>query len=93
MAKSKFKQALKNLGDFLYNARKKAGFTQDEAARAIGLLSPQFISNCERGLCKPSAKYQKFIIDKCKASKNDLIKHLLTVEKIKLLDDISDATL
>lgn len=39
------------LGKLLKEARLNAGYTQSEVANIIGLTSPQFISNIERGTC------------------------------------------
>lgn len=39
---------------FLKEARLKKGLTQGQAAKELGLTSPQYISNIERGLCPAS---------------------------------------
>lgn len=42
------------IGDYLRVNRVEKKFSQKEAAEYVGLLSPQFISNIERGICDPS---------------------------------------
>ena len=41
------------LGKFLKSKRIARGATQKEISEHLGYSSPQFISNCERGLCSP----------------------------------------
>jgi transcriptional regulator with XRE-family HTH domain len=43
-----------NINSFLKEARIKKGLTQGEIAKHLGLTSPQYISNIERGLCSAS---------------------------------------
>lgn len=40
----------KKFGEFLKQVRKEAGLTQWDTANELGLKSPQYISNIERGL-------------------------------------------
>lgn len=47
-------EMFKFIGEFLRQARIKAGLTQWNVAIELDYTSPQFISNFERGLCAPS---------------------------------------
>lgn len=44
------------LNQFLRQARVDAGLTQLELSRSLGFVSPQYVSNYERGLCRPGLK-------------------------------------
>ena len=44
-------------------ARTESGFSQVELAKALGLTSAQYISNCERGLCPMAPKYFRRIAE------------------------------
>jgi transcriptional regulator with XRE-family HTH domain len=48
-----------SIHQFLRKARIKSGLTQVELAAALGYSSPQFVSNWERGFCKPPAAQLK----------------------------------
>lgn len=45
-----------NLNEFLIQARENKGMTQKHLAKKLGIVSPQLISNWERGLCTPPIK-------------------------------------
>jgi transcriptional regulator with XRE-family HTH domain len=47
---------VKAFGQFLKNAREKAGVTQLEVSNALGYSAAQFVSNWERGLSYPPMK-------------------------------------
>ncbi len=46
------KKLFKRLGKYLDKCRQNAGVTQAALAKQLGYSSPQFCSNCARGLCK-----------------------------------------
>ena len=46
-------------GSFLKNARESKGITQQEISDKLGFSSPQFISNCERGVANLPPKHFK----------------------------------
>lgn len=46
-----------NQGVVLKNAREATDLTQADVAEQLGFTSPQYISNCERGLCKLAARH------------------------------------
>ena len=43
----------KRIGSYLKGKRLDAGLTQSQVSTHLGLASPQFVSNIERGLCSP----------------------------------------
>ncbi len=45
-----------SVGQYLRERREAKGLTQKDLADHLGLTSPQYISNCERGLCLPSLR-------------------------------------
>lgn len=53
----------KEFGKYLRDHRKEAGLSQMTIAKKLGYGSPQFISNCERGLCMPSLRGLKIMCD------------------------------
>src|SRR5208282_1699533 len=52
----------KEMGALLRQARKASHLSQADVATACDLSSPQFISNSERGICKPSAPVLKTMV-------------------------------
>ena len=44
------------IGTYLKQCRELEGVTQEDLAMYLGLSSPQYISNVERGYCKPTTK-------------------------------------
>ncbi len=52
----------KRLGEFLRVCRTDGGFSQKEIALKLGLDTPQFISNIERGLCAIPFKKLKALL-------------------------------
>lgn len=50
----------KEIGTYLKDCRVTAGVTQAQLANKLGYSSPQFVSNCERGVCGyPDAKLKR----------------------------------
>ncbi len=50
-------QTFEELGKHLQEVRKTGGFSQGDISKVIGLTTPQFVSNIERGLSPPSPNY------------------------------------
>lgn len=55
------KEYFENIGDFLKSKRVKKNLSQIEVAKILDCKS-QFISNWERGLCRPPWGYMKTIV-------------------------------
>ena len=64
----KIAMAEKERGDYLRNARTKAGLSQKDVSNKYGWGSAQFVSNWERGLSTPPIKIAKSL---CAAYKID----------------------
>lgn len=51
----------KHIGEYVKQKRSEANLSQADVAKSIGLASPQFISNIERGIAGiPETKIQAF---------------------------------
>lgn len=82
-------QLHKNLGKHLKDQRQDIGLTQAEVADRLGLTSPQFVSNFERGLCSPPLKDLKLLIKIYKMDANSVIKLILDQEEKRLRKALS----
>lgn len=68
---------VKGLSVFLKAKRIEAGFTQMQAAEALGHSSAQYISNFERGLCEPSIESAAKLCEAYKVSKRELYEEMV----------------
>lgn len=66
--------------NILKQARQKAGLTQQQAAKALGYKTPQFISNWERDISTPPVESIKTIAKLYKIEANDLFEYVLGTE-------------
>ena len=74
-----------SIGEVLRKAREKAKMSQTELANKMGYISPQFVSNWERGLCGvPASKAAMFC--KITGMKITAMKALLLEEASRKLD-------
>ena len=64
--------SLGNLAKYLVDKRKSSGLTQKELALKLGYISPQFVSNWERGLSAPPIGSLKKIASILNTSADDL---------------------
>ena len=69
----------KDLGEYLAERRKTAGFSQKEVAQMAGLKNSQFISNIERGIASPPKELLCLFMALYKLNKKELIKKILGV--------------
>lgn len=53
------------LNEYLKNERVKANVTQSDIAKKLKLNNAQYVSNFERGVCKPSFKMIRAYIKLC----------------------------
>lgn len=65
------------LAKFLKEKRKQAGFSQGEIAKKLGYTSPQFVSNWERGLCRPPVATLRKIAQIYNISLNEMFEVIL----------------
>ncbi len=72
------------LGQFLRNARISADLSQDEVAQTLGFSSPQFISNWERGKCKPPLKSLEELCSLYKIQKRKMIEEFMKCHEHEL---------
>ena len=68
-------------GEYLRKVREAAGYSQSELAQALGMSSPQMVSNWERGICGPSFSNLMVIAKLCKIGKTNLLKKVLDAQK------------
>lgn len=73
------------LNAYLMEKRLEAKLTQGEVAYRLGLSSPQYISNIERNLCKPSLETVNQLIGMYKLDKKHVIDLLITDYKNNVL--------
>ncbi|MEC9281732.1 MAG: helix-turn-helix transcriptional regulator [Bdellovibrionota bacterium] len=78
----------KSLGKFFKNARKQVGLTQTHLAESLGLKSPQFVSNVERGICAYTSEQLQEVIYRCNIDSEELIRHFMDVYKIYIEEHI-----
>lgn len=71
------KKLFERLGLYLKEKREAAGLSQSEVAKKLGYSSPQFISNCERGLCALPLDTLKTIIKLYSLSPSEVIELIL----------------
>lgn len=74
--------------EFLINARIATGQTQSEVAARLNYISPQYVSNWERGVAPPPFKKLKRICRVLKADKNELTTILVRDFKAQLQDQL-----
>lgn len=67
------------LNEYLKNERVKANVTQSDIAKKLKLKNAQYVSNFERGVCKPSFQMIRAYIKLCGVSSQDI--------RIKMIDD------
>lgn len=82
-------QLHKSLGKHLKQNRMNIGLTQAEVAEKLGLSSPQFVSNFERGLCSPPLKDLKILIKMYKMNPDEIVGLILRQEEIRLRKALS----
>lgn len=64
------------LGDYLKSERLRAGYSQKEVSKKIG-ISCQFISNIENNLCFLPLKHLESMVDLYKLDKKKLVKKII----------------
>ena len=78
------------LGQFLKNARLKAGLSQFDVAQRLKLKTSQFVSNWERGLCPPSSDSLPIIAKVFQLSEREFLAYLHRLREEALLDHYRD---
>lgn len=67
------------LNEYLKDQRIKANVTQSDIAKKLKISNAQYVSNFERGVCKPSFQMIRAYIKLCGVSSQDI--------RIKMIDD------
>ena len=88
MSEERQKKHFVELGLLLKETRIKIGYSQTQLGEAIGLKGPQFISNCERGLCKPTPRYLGFITKSGIVPRARVVELFLKSERLRLNREI-----
>ncbi len=73
VAREKFQA---ELGNYLKEKRVEANLTQGQIAETLGLESPQFISNIERGKCAIPMHIMRCLVKEYKIDKNDFLDYI-----------------
>ncbi len=68
------------LGTYLKEKRINANLTQGQIAETLGLESPQFISNIERGKCAVPAHLMKQLIKEYNINKVEFLEFISTLQ-------------
>ena len=79
------------LGERIKKAREAAGLSQKEITDALGLSSPQYISNIERGLAQLPAPYIPTVARMIKISESVLIEDLVEIYRQKCIGAVKKA--
>ncbi|MBY0315545.1 MAG: helix-turn-helix domain-containing protein [Bdellovibrionales bacterium] len=82
--KSSSEKLNKSLARLLRQSREQQYLTQRQVSDRLGLLSPQFISNIERGVCAPSPKILKRLIVIYKLDRSEVSSILLEMSRFKI---------
>jgi transcriptional regulator with XRE-family HTH domain len=69
------------VGNYLAEARDKAGLTQREVSLALGYSSAQFISNFERGIAVPPLKKLKILMKLYDIRVDTVVEMILDAER------------
>lgn len=77
------------VGVHLKEARLKTNLTQKDVADALGLSSPQFISNFECGIALPSLRNLRLLVKLYGMDVKELLDLIVEVERQKLLEAIT----
>jgi transcriptional regulator with XRE-family HTH domain len=64
------------LGNYLKDKRVAANLTQGQVAETLGLESPQFISNIERGKCAIPMHIMRQLLKKYNMDKNEFLDYI-----------------
>jgi transcriptional regulator with XRE-family HTH domain len=70
-----------DVGEYLQQARKRAGYSQRQVADTLGYSSAQFISNFERGIAVPPLKKLKVLVKMYKLPVPELMDKILDAER------------
>lgn len=79
------------LGKYLKEKRLAASLSQGRVAKILGYTSPQFISNCERGICQMPLKNLKQLIELYGIHPDEMTQVLLAMQKDMLSDFFSSS--
>jgi transcriptional regulator with XRE-family HTH domain len=75
---------MSRVGEYLKKVREERGISQSEVSKHLGLTSPQYVSNAERGKCHLSHENALKICEFIGANKNVLFRAYLQDYKDKL---------
>ncbi len=78
------------VGEFLREARERAGLTQREVSVSLGYSSAQFISNFERGIAVPPIKKLKLLQKAYRMDIDRLITLIIDSEREAMLEVLFD---
>ncbi len=90
-AKYSLERNYTRVGEFLREARQKAGLKQREVSEALGYSSPQFISNFEAGIAVPPLSKLAIMVQLYKTPVNQLLDIILDNEREVMLRGIKTA--
>lgn len=77
-------KSISEIGLFLRQQRLKAGLTQGQVARKLGLTSPQFISNIERGVADPPVLTVRILVQLYKMNPDKLVDFMVDSSRKEL---------
>ena len=73
--------ATEEIGNYLRVKREAMKITQIELADKLGYATSQFVSNWERGLCRPPSDRLKQIVKLLKINRSEFLKLIMDVER------------
>ena len=79
-----------SINSYLMRKRIELNLTQSEVAKKLNLNSPQYISNIERNLCKPSLDTVNQLISIYKLDRHEVIELMLSDYKNSLVSNLTN---
>jgi len=76
------------IGAYLRAKREEKGLSQLEVSRQLGYSSSQFVSNFERGLCGPSWKALRELIEIYDMSEREIVEFLMKMQKDMICENL-----
>ncbi len=73
---------------YLAQLRVKAGLTQADVSKKLGLATPQYISNIERGVCLLSPHQMKKVAKIYKVKPMILVDHWISIKREMLIAEV-----
>ena len=82
------KTDFKELGNYLKRKREQQSLTQGQVAEVLGYLSPQFVSNFERGLCTPPLEALRVLVELYKIPEKEIVRIIMRQQEQTIREEL-----